>query len=411
MAANQRGPLNGIKVLDFTERMQGPYATQMLADMGADVVKVERRVSLTADGRSDDRYGSNGRYGHDREDSTIYAAGFLANNRNKRSITADLKSAAGLAMIERLIPNFDVVYENFRPGAMDRLGLSYERCKEFNPRIIYVSATGYGPDGPHATKPGQDVLIEARTGWGQLNSVDDRPVPVASAVADTLGAMNGAFGTVCAIVHAIRTGEGQRVRTSLYESAIAGMAEWGFHFLNAPAGEPRRPRPGHASPYTPPPYGFYATKDGYIALSSGRQIATLSKILGIDDLSQDDRFATYWARYDNRDALAAIIEEALAAKTTAEWLEVMEAEDMFAAPVNSMGEAFSDPAVAHTEMVVELDTPVGPMKFFGVPYKLDKTPASVRTPPPLHGQHTDEVLGEAGFTEDELAELRRAQAI
>jgi crotonobetainyl-CoA:carnitine CoA-transferase CaiB-like acyl-CoA transferase len=193
--AGRAGPLNGIRVLDFTERMQGPYATQMLADMGADVVKVERRVSLTADGRSDDRYGANGRYGQDREDSTIYAAGFLANNRNKRSVTADLKSAAGLAMIERLIPQFDVLYENFRPGVMDRLGLSYERCKELNPRIIYVSATGYGADGPHAAKPGQDVLIEARTGWGQLNSVDGRPVPVASAVADTLGAMNGAFGT------------------------------------------------------------------------------------------------------------------------------------------------------------------------------------------------------------------------
>ena len=161
-------------------------------------------------------------------------------------------------------------------------------------------------------------------------------------------------------MHAVRTGEGQLVRTSLYESAIAGMAEWGFHFLNAPAGEPQRPRPGHASPYTPPPYAFYATKDGYIALSSGRQIGTLSRILGIDDLSQDDRFATYWARYDNRAEFTVILEEALAAKTTAEWLELIEAEDMFAAPVNSMGEAFSDPAVAHTEMVVELDTPVGP---------------------------------------------------
>jgi crotonobetainyl-CoA:carnitine CoA-transferase CaiB-like acyl-CoA transferase len=273
-----------------------------------------------------------------------------------------------------------------------------------------VSATGYGPDGPHAAKPGQDVLIEARTGWGQLNSVDGRPVPVASAVADTLGGMNGAFGTPArsctrsAPVTAM-------VRTSLYEAAIAGMAEWGFHFLNAPAGEPQRPRPGHASPYTPPPYAFYATKDGYIALSSGRQIGTLSRILGIDDLSQDDRFATYWARYDNRAEFTVIVEEALAAKTTAEWLELMEAEDMFAAPVNSMGEAFSDPAVAHTEMVVELDTPVGPMKFFGVPYKLDTTPASVRSPPPLHGQHTNEVLGEAGFSDAEIAELRQAQAI
>jgi crotonobetainyl-CoA:carnitine CoA-transferase CaiB-like acyl-CoA transferase len=406
-----QGPLTGIRVLDFTERMQGPYATQMLADMGADVVKVERRVAMTPDGRSDDRYGVNGRYGVDHDDSTIYAAGFLANNRNKRSITADLKTDAGLAMIHRLMPRFDVVYENFRPGVMDRIGLGYETCRQLNPQLVYVSATGYGPDGPHAAKPGQDVLVEARTGWGELNSVDGRPVPVASAIADTLGAMNGAFGAVCAIVHALRTGEGQRVRTSLYESAIAGMAEWGFHFLNSPQGAPQRPRPGHASPYTPPPYGFYATKDGHIALSSGRQIAALSRVLGIDDLSQDDRFATYWARFDNRAEFAALIEQALAAKTTAEWVELMEAEDMFAAPVNTMAQAFADPAVNLTEMVVELDTPAGPLKFFGVPYKLDRTPASVRTPPPLHGQHTDEVLADAGFTAAEILELRRAQAI
>ena len=255
------------------------------------------------------------------------------------------------------------------------------------------------------------MLIEARTGWGELNGVDGTPVPVASALADTLGAMNGAFGTVCAIVHAVRTGEGQRVRTSLYESAIAAMAEWGLHFLNSPQGAPQRPRPGHASPYTPPPYGFYATKDGHLALSSGRQLGVLSRVLGIDDLSQDERFSTYWARFDNRDEFARIVEEALAARTTAEWVELMEAEDMFVAPVLTMAEAFADPAVAHAEMVVELDTPAGPLKFFGVPYKLDRTPATVRTPPPLHGQHTDEVLTDAGFSADEIAELRRAQAI
>lgn len=405
------GPLAGVRVLDFTERMQGPYATQMLADMGADVVKVERRVAMTVDGRSDDRYGSKGRYGTDPEDSTIYAAGFLANNRNKRSMTVDLKTEGGLATILRLIPQFDILYENFRPGVMDRLGVGYDACRELNPGLIYVSATGYGADGPHAAKPGQDVLIEARTGWGELNSVDGRPVPVASALADTLGAMNGAFGTVCALLHASRTGEGQRVRTSLFESAIAGMAEWGLHFLNSPQGAPDRPRPGHASPYTPPPYGFYATKDGHLALSSGKQLSALSRILGIEDLSQDDRFNTYWARFDNRAEFADIIEDALAAKTTAEWVKLMEDADLFVAPVNTMAEGFADPAVAHADMVVELDTPAGPLKFLGVPYKLDGTPASVRTPPPLHGQHTDEVLIDSGFTEQEIADLRRMQAI
>ncbi|BBY86333.1 CaiB/BaiF CoA transferase family protein [Mycolicibacterium tokaiense] len=405
------GPLTGIRVLDFTERMQGPYATQMLADMGADVVKVERRVAITADGRADDRYGVSGSYGTDAADSTIYSAGFLANNRNKRSVTVDVKMAAGRSIIERLMAGSDVVYENFRPGVMDRLGLGYERCRELNPAVVYVSATGYGPVGPHADKPGQDVLVEARTGWGHLNSVDGHPVPVATAVADTLGAMNGAFGTVCAIVHAVRTGRGQRVRTSLYESAIAGMAEWGFHFLNSPAGAPRRPRSGHASPYTPPPYGFYSTADGHLALSSGRKLDVLSSVLGIPNLADDKRFSTHWSRIENEEAFTSVIETALGTKTTAEWVILMEAEDLFAAPVNSMGEAFADSAVVATSMVVELETPAGPLKFLGVPYKLDETPASIRTPPPLHGQHTDEVLSEAGFSEAEIAEFRRKAAI
>lgn len=405
------GPLHGIRVLDFTERMQGPYATQMLADMGADVIKVERRISLTPDGRPDDRYGEQGRYGTDPEDSKIYSAGFLANNRNKRSITVDLKNPAGLAMIERMVPSVDVIYENFRPGVMDRLGLGYERCTALRPDVIYASATGYGSDGPSARKPGQDVLAEALTGWGQLNSVDGRPVPVATAIADTLGAMNGAYAVSCALVHRAATGEGQRVGVNLFDSALAGLAEWGFHALNSPHGEPERSPATHASPWTPPPYGFYRTADGYLALSSGRQIATLCRIIGIEDLSQDDRYSSYWARFENREEFSQLIEEALQARPTAEWVELMEAEDMFVAPVNTMAQAFEHPQVEHNDMVVRLDTPAGQLGFLGVPYKLSRTPACVRTPPPTHGQHVDEVLGEFGFTSDELEELRKQEAI
>jgi len=406
------GPLDGIRIIDFTERMQGPYATQMLSDMGADVIKVERRNSLTPDGRPDDRYGEHGRYGSDHEDSKIYSAGFLANNRNKRSITVDLKHPEGLAVIERLLETADVVYENFRPGVMDRLGLGYERCAEINPSIVYASATGYGADGPYVKKPGQDVLVEALTGWGRINAdADGSPVPVGTAVADTLGAMNGAFAVASALYHRARTGEGQHVRVNLFDSAFAALAEWGLHFMNSDAGEPERRVPSHASPYTPPPYGFYRTKDGYIALSSGRQISTLSRIIGIDDLSEDERFSTYWPRFENRELFTQIVEEALAAKTTAEWLELMEAEDMYVAPVKTMAEAVVDPQALHNGMVVQLETPIGPLKFLGVPYKLSKTPASVRTPPPLHGQHTDEVLAEAGYSAEQIAALRAAEAI
>lgn len=406
------GPLSGVRILDFTERMQGPYATQMLADMGADVVKVERRQALTPDGRPDDRWGENNRYGKDHDDSKIYSASFLACNRNKRSITVDLKSPGGLAMIERLIPQFDVFFENFRPGVMDRLGLGYERVAELRPDVIYASATGYGPDGPYATKPGQDVLVEGLTGWGWMNADSaGNPSPVATAIADTMGAMNGAFAVASALVHRAATGEGQRVRTSLFDSAIAGLAEWGLHTLNTPMTEPPRRPVGHASPFTPPPYGFYPTRDGYIALSSGRQLEVLSRLLGVDDLSKDDRFSDYWPRFDNRVEFRRIISDALATRSTAEWVELMEAEDMFVAPVKTLEEAFRDPQVANNDMVVELPTPIGPMRFLGVPYKLDRTPAAVRTAPPSHGEHLDEVLLEAGFSREEIDELRRSGAV
>lgn len=408
----RRGALAGVTILDFTERMQGPYATQMLADMGADVIKVERRESLTPDGRPDDRYGERGSYGSDPDDSKIYSAGFVACNRNKRSITVDLKNPKGLEMIERLVQQVDVVYENFRPGVMDRLGMGYERARQLNPGIIYASATGYGPDGPYARKPGQDVLVEALTGWGAINGDSTgRPVPVGTAIADTLGAMNGAFAVACALHHRALTGEGQKVDVCLFDSALAALAEWGVHFLNTSIGEPRRTPSTHASPYTPPPYGFYKTQDGYIALSSGRQLRILSQILGVEDLSEDPDYATYWPRFENREQFSKHIEQALAAKTTAEWVELMEKEDMFVAPVNSFSDAFADPQVAHNEMVRVVDSPIGDLKLLGPPYRLSETPATVRTPPPQHGQHTDEVLLERGFSVEEIAELRTENAI
>ncbi|WP_151526510.1 CaiB/BaiF CoA transferase family protein [Serinicoccus kebangsaanensis] len=406
------GPLHGTRILDFTERMQGPYATQMLADMGADVIKVERRTSLTPDGRPDDRYGERSSYGSNAEDSKIYSSGFLANNRNKRSITVDLKNPAGVRMIERMLPSVDVVYENFRPGVMDRLGLGYERCAELRPDLVYASATGYGDDGPYARKPGQDVLVEALTGWGRVNGdAEGRPVPVGTAIADTLGAMNGAYAVVCALVHRAATGEGQKVGVNLFDSAIAGLAEWGFHALNTPHGEPQRRPASHASPWTPPPYGFYRTADGHIALSSGRQIGTLCRIIGIEDLSEDERFGSYWPRFESREDFTRRIEDALTARTTAEWVELMEAEDMFVAPVNTMAQAFTDPQTQHNNMVVQLQTPVGELGFLGTPYHLSRTPASVRTPPPLHGQHTEEVLSEFAFTPEEISALRADEAI
>jgi len=406
------GALAGVRVVDFTERMQGPYATQMLGDLGAEVIKVERRVSLTPDGRPDERYGSGGPYGQSRETSTVYGPMFLASNRNKKSITVDLKTDAGRDVVRRLVGVCDVVYENFRPGVMARLGFGYDDCAAINPSVVYASASGYGPDGPYVDRPGQDVLAQAIGGLGAMNvSAEGRPTPVGMSITDLLGGMNGAFAVLAALYHRERTGEGQQVHVNLLDSAIAAQSEQAVHFLNTQAGEPVRGSAMHANPYVPPPYGFYATKDGHIALSSGRQIADLSRILGIDDLTADPRFDTYWHRDANRLDMEQIIEDALQVKTTAEWMARMEADDMFAAPVNTFAQAFADPQVAHNQMIVTIDSPIGPLKLVGPAFKLTKTPAVIKTPPPLHGQHTDEILNTLGYDDTQIADLRAQKAI
>jgi crotonobetainyl-CoA:carnitine CoA-transferase CaiB-like acyl-CoA transferase len=408
----QAGPLSGIRVLDFTERMQGPYGTQILADFGADVIKVERRVSLTVDGRPDERYGPNGRYGQDPADTSFYAAGFLAANRNKKSVTIDLKNADGKALVARLVEASDIVYENFRPGVMERLGFGYEDCAKINPSVIYASAYGYGADGPYARRPGQDVLAQAIGGFGAMNiAADRRPTPVGMSITDLLGGMNGAIAVLAALRHRDRTGEGQRVEVNLLSSAIAAQSEQAVHYLNTEVGEPDRRTSMHAHPYIPAPYGFYATKDGYLALSSGRQIPELSRILGVPDLSADPRFATPRARDENREQFESLLEDALQHKTTAEWMELMEPEGLFAAPVKGFGEAFTDEQVTQQQMIATVDSPVGELKLPAPPYRLSRTPATVRTAPPRHGEHTDEVLESLGLTGDEIDRLRRAGAI
>jgi crotonobetainyl-CoA:carnitine CoA-transferase CaiB-like acyl-CoA transferase len=406
------GPLAGIRVLDFTERMQGPYGTQILADLGAEVVKVERRISLTVDGRPDERYGPNGRYGQDPADTSFYAAGFLAANRNKKSVTIDLKNADGKAIVERLVGLCDVVYENFRPGVMERLGFGYDDCVRINPSVIYASAYGYGSGGPYLRRPGQDVLVQAIGGFGAMNAAaDGRPTPVGMSITDLLGGMNGAIAVLAAIRHRDRTGEGQRVEVNLLASAIAAQSEQAVHFLNTDVGEPDRGTVMHAHPYIPAPYGFYATKDGYLALSSGRQIPELARILGVPELTTDPRFATPHARNEHRQAFESLLEDALQHKTTAEWMELMEPEGLFAAPVKSFGEAFTDEQVTQQGMVVTVDSPVGELKLLAPPWKLSRTPATVRSAPPRHGEHTDEVLSAAGFSPEDIARLRDREAI
>jgi crotonobetainyl-CoA:carnitine CoA-transferase CaiB-like acyl-CoA transferase len=415
-AAAQPQVLAGIRVLDFTERIQGPWATQTLGDLGAEIIKVERVRSLTPDGRPDERYpmppaGLPAMDPDDPGHPSLYSATFLAANRNKKSVTVDLKSPDGKEVVRRLVGVCDVVYENFRPGVMARLGFGYEDCAAINPSIVYASASGYGPDGPYAAKPGQDVLAQAVGGFGAINvSGAGRPTPVGMSITDVLGGMNGAFAVLAALFHRERTGQGQRVEVCLLDSAIAAQSEQAVHFLNTGVGEPVRGTVMHAHPYIPPPYGFYATKDGYLALSSGRQIPQLAQILGAPELLEE-RFSGYWGRQRHRVEMEEILEARLRTRTSAEWLEVMEAEDLFVAPVKSFAETFSDPQVVHNQMVVTVDSPIGALRLIGPAFRLSATPPRVRSAPPTHGQHTDEVLALIGYTPEQITTLHTQGAV
>ena len=402
-------PLANLRVLDFTLLMQGPHATQMLADLGAEVIKIERPGSPA--GLPDERYGKHGGYGKTEEDSTFPPAVFLAHNRNKKSVTVDLKQEKGKEIIRRLLKPCDVVYENFRPGVMTRLGFGYEDCCKISPSIIYASATGYGPDGPYASRPGQDLLAQALGGFDAVNATaDGRPLAIGFAISDLLGAIYGAFGVMAALYHRKLTGEGQQVHVDLLSSTIAGLSEMAFHYLNT-GKEPERGTQMHANPYIAPPYGIYRTRDRYITISSFYMVPALSMVLGIPNLEEDLRFDTFLKRDKNRVELEGVIEEALSRKTTAEWLPLMEEADLWAAPVKGFPEVFTDPQVLHNDMVVTVDSPIGPLKMPGIPYKLSKTPAQVRTAPPTLGQHTDEVLRSIGYTPEQMAALRREKVI
>lgn len=402
-------PLANVRIVDFTIMMQGPHATQMLADLGAEVIKIERPYRPGS--RPEVRYGQHGEYGKTKEDSTFMPATFLAHNRNKKSIRVDLKQEKGKDIVRRLLKTSDVLYQNFRPGVMSRLGFGYDDCCKMNPSIIYASATGYGPDGPYVHKPGQDMLAQAMGGFAAVNvSADGRPLAIGFSISDLMGAMYGAFGVLAALYHRQLTGEGQQVNVSLLDGTVAALSEMAVHFLNTGI-EPQRSTPMHACPYLPTPYGIYQTKDSYIAISGAHKTAALSKVLGLPNLDDDPRFATYWKRDENRAEMEHILEQALSRKTTAEWLPLMEQEDLWAAPVKSLPEVFRDPQVLHNDMVVTVDSPIGPLKLPGIPYKLSRTPAQVRTAPPTLGQHTDEVLQSLGYSQDEIAALKTEEVV
>jgi len=369
-------------VVDLTSYIAGSYAAMMLADLGADVIKVE---SLEGD-------------------SFRELPGFFGWNRGKRSIAVNLKDPEGVAVVERLARGADVVMDNMRPGVAERLGVGPARLRALNPRLVYSSVTAFGSTGPYVDRPGFDPLLQAMGGVMALQGIGGPPQYLRIAVTDYYTAALAAQAILAALFARERTGVGQHVQTSLLHGVLALQSGNVVEY----AGKPLLSRPN-------PTYRLYVAGDGeWFFLACGNQSfwAKLCKALGLEDLTADPRFASWVLRLDHADALMPILEERFRSQPRGHWLEVLGAHDIPAAPVQTLAEFMDDPAVRHHGLVREYDHPeVGKLRLMGAPLVFSDTPAPDPGPPPTLGQHTDEVLGELGYDAAAVAKLRQKRIV
>jgi len=371
------GPLQGIRVLDFTALLQGPLATQVLADLGADVVKLEKQ-----EGEWMRQWGIFAARTHGETDA------FLAFNRNKRSVAINLQDAADVARVLELVELADVVVENFRPGVMDRLGLGYEALRERNPRLIYAASSGYGRTGPYVSKPGQDYLVQALTGAMWLGGRrSDPPLLMPVAVADQYTGLHLVVGILAALQHRHRTGEGQRVDVDLLSCMLALQQQELTVYLNH-RNSFERPQENLGHPGLTAPCGVYATADGYLLLAM-TPCPKLGRILGVDWLAPYD---SNEKMYRERDAVYRLLAAHLKTRTTGHWIELLSAGDVWCAPVQTYADLEKDPQVAHKQLLWEVPYADSGKTYrtVGSPFTFSESPVTVRRGAPRAGQHTPE---------------------
>ncbi len=392
-------PLDGVRVLDFTVFQQGPQATLVMADMGADVIKIE--VPTFGDfGRLLQMFGEH-----------RVSAYHLAHSRGKRSLTLNLKNEAAVDVVRRLIPDADVMVHNFRPGVMERLGLGYEPVRAINPRIIYAHASGWGAKGPKATHPAFDIAAQARAGLMSMTGEDGGgPLPAGVAIADYIGAMNLATAVIAALYSRSQTGVGQKVETSLFGSMVAAQAwELQTYIMGR-----RRRRAGRGHAYLPTIWRTFETADGWAVVGGvgDDRWPAFCAAVAMPELEHDERFANGLSRAVNILTLYELLDDKFLGKTTAEWIAVLEAHDMICAPVQDYETLLSDPQALENGYVIDIDHPTaGPMQAVGFPWRFSETPAEAAPAAPELGQHSEEILLEAGYTWDQIAALRDSGAV
>jgi crotonobetainyl-CoA:carnitine CoA-transferase CaiB-like acyl-CoA transferase len=390
------GPLSGIRIADFTQLYQGPLATQVLSDMGAEIIKIEPpKGDFFRNWAIGDKYIKG------------ESISFMSVNRNKRSIVLDLKKPDGVLVAKEIIRNSDVVIENFRPGVMDRLGLGFENLTEINPKIIYCASSGYGTSGPYVDYPGQDLLIQAMTGTMWLNGrLQDPPIAVGFGLADVTGGLHIVMGTLAALIERQSSGIGQRVDVNLLNSQLTMLTHEVTYFANTKE-KPIRPVANSTGAYTGAPLGIYQTKDGFIVIAM-MSISKLAKLVGATTLFNNDSSNDIAQRAE----IHAELELNFKNKTINEWLTILRAADVWCAQVKTFEEMISDEQVIWNKMIQSVDHPVvGPLSIVGPSILFSRTKSGVRLPPPLLGQHSQEILNEFGFKENQIISFLKSKAV
>jgi formyl-CoA transferase len=391
--------LQGLRVLDLTRILAGPYCTMQLGDLGADIIKVEQPVAGDGTRQWGPPWAGEG--------EGRQAAYFLGVNRNKRSITLNLRHDKGVSILRQLAAKADVLIENFKVGTVARLNIDYDSLKRDNPALVYCSITGYGQTGPYAERPGYDFVIQAQGGIMSITGpVEGPPYKVGVAIADIVAGLHAAVAILAALSHRDKTGEGQYIDVALLDTQIAWLANVASNYLVSD--QPTR-RYGNAHPNIVP-YEIFETSDGYIALGIGTdaQFHRFCKLAECENLWEDARFQTNPGRVEHRAVLVPLLRQVLRTRATDVWIEALIDDNIPAGPINTVEQVLHDPQTLARDMVQEVEHPsAGKLRMVGSPLKLSGTPAQLRMPPPQLGQHTDDILtGELGYTAEQVEALR-----